>query len=263
MQAEHNFHDQKTLSQEINSRRKKLDQHPVFSHIRDIHDLRIFMESHVFAVWDFMNLLKRLQSDYSPVAIPWVPPRNSLASRLINDIVLAEESDLGLDQEPISHFELYRNAMTEVDASTSKIDSFVGNINKGIVWTLALKRANVPDYISNFVSYTLNTAENQKSASVAACFFYGRELIIPSMFSNLLDKWSIDENKAPNFIYYLRRHIEVDTEEHGPASDKLMNEIFEKNPKTMNEALVSALQALKMRENLWNGILNDLEQHTV
>ena len=46
MQAEHNFHDQKTLSQEINSRRKKLDQHPVFSHIRDIHDLRIFMESH-------------------------------------------------------------------------------------------------------------------------------------------------------------------------------------------------------------------------
>jgi hypothetical protein len=40
---------------DIDSVRQRMIEHPVFSAVRDFRSLRIFMETHVFAVWDFMS----------------------------------------------------------------------------------------------------------------------------------------------------------------------------------------------------------------
>ena len=71
--------------------KQKLESHSIFERINSIDELKIFMEHHVFAVWDFMSLLKKLQLDLVPSGSPWVPNPNGNLVRFINEIFMEEE----------------------------------------------------------------------------------------------------------------------------------------------------------------------------
>ena len=101
------------LQQSLRPLRDQLFNHEVYRSIKTPDDLRTFMEHHVFAVWDFMSLLKALQRHLTGVTIPWLPQGDRNARRLINEIVLDEESDEDGEGGYISHFELYRAAMVQ------------------------------------------------------------------------------------------------------------------------------------------------------
>ena len=106
----------------LKQKKLQLCSHPLFEEITSLGKLQLFMENHVFAVWDFMTLTKRLQRDLTCTQLPWLPPSDPQAARLINEIVLGEESDEHPRRGHCSHFELYREAMLEVGASTHAID---------------------------------------------------------------------------------------------------------------------------------------------
>ena len=171
--------------------RQRMVEHPVFAAIRDIHSLRIFMEAHVFAVWDFMSLVKRLQRDLTCIEVPWLPPRDRQAAQLINQIVLGEETDFGPSGEPISHLELYLGAMREIGANTAGFERFEITLAKGGSLEGAFDAAAAAPFIREFTGHTLQVASSAPSLAVMANFFYGREDVIPRMFSNLLEKWRI------------------------------------------------------------------------
>ena len=241
------------LRGEIVAAHRQLTSHPVFSAIGDTEDLRQFMEWHAFAVWDFMTLLKRLQRDLTGLSLPWTAPANPRAARLINEIVLAEESDLLADGSVLSHFELYLGAMREIGADTAQIESFVDQLKNGISLEAALARAGLAAPVASFVRSTLQTAMHGEIEQVLGSFFFGRENVIPSMFKGLLQQWTLSPKSAPLFVQYLERHIEID-QQHGPMTETIIEEIIGDDAKRQEGLMTAALAALRQRHALWNAL---------
>ncbi|WP_342623833.1 DUF3050 domain-containing protein [Pseudomonas alkylphenolica] len=235
--------------------KEQLSSHPIFAEIHSLAVLQRFMETHVFAVWDFMSLTKRLQQELTCVALPWLPPQDPKAARLINEIVLGEESDERLDQGHYSHFELYLDAMREVGASTQAIERFVSLQREGIGYASALQQAGASDAARQFVCHTLDIALNAPAHSVAAAFLHGRESVIPGMFQRILDDWGITGEQAPTFRYYLQRHIEVDAEDHGPAAEQLLARLVQDDPQREQQVYQAAIAAVQSRIALWDRLL--------
>lgn len=241
------------LEQSIQLERQALLSHPLFASILTLDDVRLLMETHVYAVWDFMTLLKRIQRELTCVELPWTPPRHRDAARLINEIVVGEESDEMPDGGFASHLTLYLNAMDEIDADASVFRSFLEWVVRGMPPSLALELVPVPDAARVFVAGTLKTAQDGSLEEVLAHFLFAREDVIPAMFSRLLKSWAVPESSAPMFCHYLKRHIELDNEKHTPAARRLIAEVI--GTCEQEELLArSARAAIRARIALWDGV---------
>ncbi|MEB0042874.1 MULTISPECIES: DUF3050 domain-containing protein [unclassified Pseudomonas] len=236
----------------LERKKVELGSHPIFSEIDSLAVLRRFMETHVFAVWDFMSLTKRLQQELTCIHLPWLPPKDAKAARLINEIVLGEESDNALAHGHYSHFELYLDAMREVGASTQQVERFIELQKRGVSYETALHSVNAGQAACGFVKQTLDTALHEPVHRVAAAFLHGRESVIPLMFQRILDDWDITAEQAPTFRYYLKRHIEVDAEDHGPAAEALLASLVNGDEQRQREVYESAIAAVESRIVFWD-----------
>src|SRR6266850_1960021 len=243
--------------------RAGLLDHPIYAEVASIEDLKRFMEDHVFAVWDFMSLLKRLQQDLTCTKVPWFPADNARAARLINDIVIGEETDVDPDGSYVSHLDLYLRAMADVGASTRQFEAFRSLARVGTSVEGGLVRTGVPPHVRSFVAHTMTLAQSGSTEEVIAAFFYGREDIIPEMFSRLLKtlaraRHDNDSDPLRHFIYYIERHIELDGDSHGPMGQELLEGLVADSPQRDERALRAACNSIKARIELWNGTLSTL-----
>jgi hypothetical protein len=243
------------------SLRAALLDHPLCVQVVSVTDLRRFMEDHVFAVWDFMSLLKRLQQDMTCITVPWFPADNAKAARLINDIVIGEETDVGPDGSYVSHLALYLRAMRDIGASTRQFEKFRSLVLVGVPVEIALERIGAPSHVQAFVAHTMALANSGSTEEVLAAFFYGREDIIPEMFRRLLDTVSGAKHNNDclhHFIYYIDRHIELDGEGHGPMGRELLNDLIANSPHSGERARRAACVSIEARIRLWDGTLSKL-----
>ena len=237
---------------------ERLAAHPLYASMRSLEDLHCFMQTHVFAVWDFMSLLKALQRGLTCVEVPWLPSRFPEARRLINEIVLGEESDL-YQGEAVSHFELYRRAMQQCGASTEAIDSFLNQLERGEETERALWQLRLPLTAQRFVQSTFTFIASGELHIVAAAFTFGREDLIPGVFKAFIrDQDEQLSGKLALFRWYLDRHIEVDGEEHGPMSLRMVSGLCGSDPVKWQQAETAAVQAIEARLTFWDAILASL-----
>jgi len=246
------------IEKKVSGLQERLTSHSIYSDIRTLDELRIFMSAHVFAVWDFMSLAKRLQNELSCTKLPWMPSKNTSAARLINEIIFYEETDLDYNEKPTSHLEMYLSAMDEIGADSTLFKNFIGYFNSGIKLPQALAQAKVPDYIADFVIGNITCAISGQKEEVASNFLFGREDAIPSMFTLFLEKWAIDKSKIPALAYYLERHIDLDGDEHGPAAHKILSELIADDQEKENRAIQAAISAIGSRIDFWDGIVNTI-----
>lgn len=241
--------------------KEKLANHRIFERINSIEELKVFMEHHIFAVWDFMSLLKKLQKDLVPSGSPWVPNPNGNLVRFINEIVMEEESDQayrnGAEISYTSHYQIYLDAMTEVGASTETILRFVEMVkSEGI--NSAMQKINLPEPSRLFMSHTFKLINEGKSHEIAASFAIGRESIVPLMFKRILDQSKLEDDQVPVFRYYLVRHAELDGDHHGPMAHKLLENMSEGDPEIQQEIIEQAIKSIEQRIFFWDGVLDAL-----
>ncbi len=234
--------------------------HPLYARINSPQALRRFMEHHVFAVWDFMTLLKALQRELTCVNLPWRPAGDPTSRRLINAIVLAEESDEDGRGGFASHFEMYHEAMKRAEADTRPIDRLIALVARDMPVSYALKEAQVPAPAARFVETTWRIVAGGSLPAIAAAFTLGREELIPDLFRSVVS--GLAKNADSRFLlldHYLARHIELDEDEHSPMAFRMLGTICGENPARWEEARSAAEMALKARLELWDGIAEGLD----
>lgn len=234
--------------------RKQVINHKVYSSISSLEDLSTFMQYHIFAVWDFMSLLKVLQSNLTCTSAPWFPVGSGDTRYLINEIVAGEESDVDMSGNRKSHYELYIDAMLQCGADVSKIEAFLTNLKEGKNVTDSLQLSEAPEAAAHFVKATFDVIESRKTHIQAATFTFGREDLIPGMFITLVG--DIHE-KFPEsisiFKYYLERHIEVDGDHHSHLALEMTSSLCGDDEVLWKEAEKHSIEALKQRILLWDG----------
>lgn len=244
-----------TLEAAIAPYRQQLREHSLYQSLGSLEDVKTFMEQHVYAVWDFMSLLKSLQQQLSCVQVPWTPPAHPSLSRFINEIVLGEESDIDLNGRAISHYDMYLEAMKEVGANTKPIQDFLEKIASGKKIDVLLLETPLEAATKEFLSFTFETIASGAPHKVAAAFTFGREDLIPDMFIEIVGKAAKkNETTYPKFMYYLHRHIEIDGGEHGPLSLQMVSELCGNSAQKWKEAQEIAVRALQVRIGLWDSI---------
>ena len=238
------------LNKKLQPYRNEIVKHKLYSKLKNKSDIKKLMESHVFAVWDFMSLLKALQINLTCFEIPWRPIGDPKIRRLVNSIVLEEESDVDSEGNPASHFELYLEAMKECEAETSTIETFMKNLNKN-------SRPKINEDIDSFLNTTFSIIEGGKSHEIASAFTFGREDLIPDMFLAIVNDMN-KEKTFDKFVYYLERHIELDGGDHGPLALELICNLCGDDEKKWDEVQEVAIKCLKARKLLWDKINNDI-----
>lgn len=251
-----------TQAQSLEAARARLVTHPLYSELTSAQRIRIFMKHHVFAVWDFFSLLKRLQQEVTCVTVPWRPRGLGDHARFITEIVLSEECDEGLDGGYISHFELYLSAMREMGADDAPIRAFLGRLASGKQPLAALDSPDVPPTARAFVEHTLRIAIDGAPHEVAASFCHGRENLLPDVLTGARDGMGAILEEAPIFKHYLERHITLDHDEHGPLAIRLLDALCADADSRMAAEVVGT-EAIEARTRLWDGVLAEIRDSGV
>ena len=247
----------------IETLRAKLEAHPIYAAVATLADLRVFMQHHVYSVWDFMSLIKYLQNEIAPARWPWTPQGDASVQRFINELVLEEETDIALPGQEgfTSHFMLYLAAMREIGADADTPARFVQQVaEQGIDAALASGLAPAPS--AAFTRTTFDFLASGKPHAVAAALALGREHVIPSMFRAFLSRMAVTEAQAPSFHYYLNRHVHLDEDFHAPLSLRLLAALCGGDAGKWREAEAAAEAAVNARLQFWDGVLQALpSQH--
>ncbi len=247
------------IQERIEPLRQEIINHKVYSLINDVDDLCIFMQYHIFAVWDFMSILKTLQNNLTCTSVPWFPVGSAETRALINEIVAGEESDLDADGNHKSHFELYLDAMQQCGANLVQIEKFLSEIKQSGDFNRAYELSGTPKAAREFVDFTFEIINSQKDYLQSAIFTFGREDLIPGMFISIIG--DIDQ-KFPNsvsiFKYYLERHIEVDGDHHSHLALQMTANLCGDDEKLWKEAEEATVRSLQKRIDLWNGVYEEI-----
>lgn len=252
-----------TINSSIRSKRDLLLQHPLYHNVKSIEDLRHFAEGHVYAVWDFMSLLKALQAKLTCTGTPWLPVGNPELRYLINQMVLTEESDINAEGQRQSHYEMYLDAMKECGADTLEIENFIENVIDTQNIFVSIKTSGLHNNIKDYLDFTFRVIDHGKPHEIAAAFTFGREDLIPAMFVDTLKSFreGCPEINLDKMIYSFERYNELHSGNEESMAMKMISQLCGTDVQKWKEVEEISLMALDKRAGLWDAIQENMLEH--
>lgn len=245
------------LKEHLKPFHQQLLKHPIYHFLNDFEDLKKFMQFHSFAVWDFMSLVKKLQQDLTCISLPWKPIGSPQTRRLINEIVFGEESDVDQFGNPISHFELYVKSMNSLGIHVLPELNQLVLANSIDEVLLKIEHFDLDYRLKQFLTFTFESIQQKQIHEIASIFTFGREDLIPSMFTEIVNHLRNDSGKnIESFVYYLDRHIEVDGDSHAHLAYDMLIELCGEDSEKWKEAEKAAKDSLNCRILLWDSIVD-------
>lgn len=224
----------------------RLVDHELYHSLTNVARVRTFMCYQVWCVWDFMCLAKSVQVGVGCYQVPWVPPIDTALVRAMNGILEGEEADIGPDGKPASHLEIFIAAMEEAQADSAPIKAFVADLRSGMSFEDAATKPDIPLAARAFMQTTMAVTAGPLHCRVAS-FCLTREELVPRMFRNFIPKLPQAREQMSKFLWYLERHVELDTQTHGPHSQTLLRGVVGNDPIKRSEALAAVVYALEAR----------------
>ena len=244
---------------ELSQLKKSIRKHTLFSNKLTNRQIAIFMESHIYSVWGFMSLLKSLQYGLSSNNLPWIPTSNTTNGlvNFINEIVLSEESEYIKGVGFTSHFEIYLLAMKKIGAKANEIKKLIKNIEKNKKYKDAILDIKINKEVKDFLDFDIKTSQSNSLPKIIGGFTLAREQVIPNMFEYIIPAIK-DKKSAKYFITYLKRHITIDGDRHGPLATRLLKIICTSN-NDMCIAYKSGIKSLRLRLKVWDKVASELK----
>ena len=211
-----------------------------------------------------MSLVKKLQLEFTCTELPWRPSSHPEVVRLINEIVWGEETDLDFSGRPMSHFEMYLEAMKAIKVDTTLFNSNYQRLISSPDILSEIEILDLPSAVKDFLKFTFETINSNKIHCIAAVFTFGREDLIPDLFIEIIKNLEQKDNtNIQPMVYYFERHIEVDGDEHGPLALKMVELLCENDKQKWEEATEAAKIALEKRLELWDSISSQISLKTI
>ena len=140
--------------------------------------------------------------------------------------------------------------MKQCGANTFPIENFVAKTNDKNI-------PSVNDGIDAFLKTTFDIIKTEEAHKIASAFTFGREDLIPDMFTSIVEEYN-QNNNLDKFVYYLERHIELDGGDHGPLALKLISDLCGEDNQKWKEVEDVAIDCLIARKKLWDVIYSHL-----
>jgi hypothetical protein len=245
------------ILQKVLPAQDKILNHQVYKEIENLDDLNLFLEYHVFFVWDQMSSLKAMQKDLTCMNVPWVPKRSPQTRKYINELVLNAEGNDLISETVLSEYESYLELMRESDADSSSIERLEKSINRGENFKDLLDHLDMPKVVKSYLDFTYKTIESKDAHKIAANFVFGKQSLIPHRLVKLLNelnkKFPVDLSLQ---IKYFESKVMKETGKIEDVAKKIFEELCGHDEEKWDDVAEVAERTLERRLQLWDDIKN-------
>jgi hypothetical protein len=155
---------------------------------------------------------------------------------------------------------MYLDAMDAMGADLHLVNKFIAHAKKSNNIFDVIATTTLDKRIKDFLNFTFEVIAEGEVHKIAAAFTFGREDLIPGMFTSILEeiKTNFPTANLDSFIYYFQRHIDLDGDEHGPLAMQMITDLAKDDDVKWTEMKEISKIALQKRIQLWNAIEDSL-----
>lgn len=249
---------------EIEDLKSELAAHCLYTKLQHMEDIHIFMEHHVFAVWDFMSLAKALQLHLDATQVIEKQTDNSKILGFVNGILTGGETDPNKKEIVLSHLEMYLELMDEIGANTTNIKKLIASSAAGLDIHEAMQIAQLTDEQQRILNFTQTIIATNEIHKIAVAATLVPEGMISNRFLKILKETEERDNLlVPKFKNYLNRYKAIDGNDYGLLSLEMVTHFCDSDGKKWVDILDIAMKTLSHRIYLWDAIVDEIDQMRV